>query len=169
MVNLKSLIEKIQSTPISVKYLRERLPERTDIVEYTQLKNKHRSAVFKGLDGLIVIIPKKGSKQGHFIVLLPKRNHIEYFSSLGGNPFTELSKLNEPTQIFKNLLGNNYIYNRNKLQKQDYTVQDCAAWCILRLKFHKLKLREFVQLFQASVNLQTSDEICSMLALPLLL
>ena len=68
---------------------------------------------------------------GHFVCLTSKRNHIEYFSSLANSWETELALLEEPTKIFRTILGKDYIYNRTKLQNdQNYKIQDCAAFVL---------------------------------------
>ena len=165
MVSLSSLIETIKTTPVSIKFLRDRVPDKVDVVVYQALKDKHRSSVFKGKRAVVVLIPKKGSKMGHFIVLIPKPSHIEYFSSLGGSFTEELDKLHESTEIFKNLLGKNFIYNRVKLQSGAYKIEDCAAFVLARVFLSKLKQREFVGLFQRRLSLQSPDDIVSGLVL----
>jgi len=159
-MKLNQLLEQIKSTALDVDYLRKRLPKKCKIVDYTMLKG-HRSQIFKGIEALVVLIPKKDSDIGHFVVLLPREHHIEYFSSLGGSPQSELAKLGEPERQMKEMLGKNYIYNRKKLQSGKYNIQDCGLWCILRCRLRHLKLREFQELFMRSINLQTSDEIAA--------
>jgi hypothetical protein len=106
---------------------------------------------------------------GHFVALLPRRHHIEYFSSLGNSWERELDLLSEPHTIFKELLGKSFIYNRTKLQSGSYKVEDCSAWVLARVFLSKLKLREFVQLFQRTVSLSGSDDIVAVLTLLLFL
>jgi hypothetical protein len=162
MVKLVSLLEKVQQTPLDVDYLQKRLPKKCKVVDYTALKG-HRSDVFRGLEALVVLIPKKGSNLGHFVVLLPREHHIEYFSSLGGTPHSELQALGEPEQRMKEILGKNFIVNTKKLQSGAYNIQDCGVWVLLRCTLRHLKLREFQQLFQSSIHLQTSDQIAACL------
>ena len=90
---LRKLMDNIRSKPVSVKFLRERLPNNVPLFEYSQLKGKHRSELFKNRVAIVVIIPMLGTRAGHYIVLLPRKNHISYFSSLGNGPFDELKKL----------------------------------------------------------------------------
>ena len=169
MVKLQTLLEKIKETPLDLDYIRKKLPPRCRAVEYKSLKGKHRSQVFKETDALVVLIPKVGSNVGHFVVLLAKRNHIEYFSSLGGTPAKELEKLGEPLAIFQELLGKNYITNTKPLQSGKYHINDCAVWCLLRCYLRKMKLREFQELFMRSVDLQTSDDIAACMGVMLLI
>ena len=164
MVALKTLLETIERTPVSIGFLKKRLPKTVDVLAHTQLKGKHRTAVFKGKTAVIVLVPKKDSKRGHFICLVPRPGHIEYFSSLGGSPESEFAKLGEPLEIFRNLLGKNFIYNRVKLQSGMYNVNTCGAWVLCRAKLANMKLRDFTQLFR-KIELQNSDEIVSTLVL----
>ena len=79
----------------------------------------------------------------------------------------ELEKLHEPKAIFEKLLGNQYTYNRRQLQSGAYNVNDCAAWVLLRVYFRKYKLREFQQLFQRRITLETPDDLAAILAVAL--
>ena len=66
--------------------------------------------------------------------------------------------------IFNELLGKNFITNSKKLQSGAYHINDCAVFCLVRCYLRKLKLREFQELFQSSIHLQTSDQIAACLA-----
>ena len=105
MVKLEQLLNTVKTSPVSIGFLKTRVPDKVDVINYVRLKGRHRSEVFKGKRAVIVLIPKKGTKSGHFICLIPRKSHIEYFSSLGGSPTEELQKLHESLDIFENLLG----------------------------------------------------------------
>ena len=165
MVKLVTLLEEIEKTPVTMQFLRDRVPKDVSVVAYPSLKGKHRGDVFKGKRAVVILIPKKGTKSGHFIVCLPRKHHIEWFSSLGGGPESELKELGEPLTIFRNLLGNNYIYNRTKLQSGKYSIKTCGAWVLCRCFLSKLKLREFVDIFRGRITLQDPDDVVSALAL----
>lgn len=169
MVKLETLLEKIKQTPLDLDYLRKKLPAGCRAVEYKSLKGRHRSEVFKDTEALVVLIPKVGSDVGHFVVLLAKNNHIEYFSSLGGTPAKELEKLGEPAAIFEELLGKHFITNSKTLQSGAYHINDCAIWCLLRCYLRTLKLREFQELFGRSTHLQTPDDIAAAMGVLLLI
>ena len=104
---------------------------------------------------------------GHFIVLIPGKKSIEYFSSLGNSYQKELALLHEPKAIFQKLLGNQFNYNRRKLQSGAYSINDCAVWVLLRVYFRKYKLREFQELFARRITLETSDDLAAILAVTL--
>ena len=168
MVKILDLLEKMKRTPIDLRVLEKKLPPGCKAVQYKDLEGKHRSEAFGENDVLVVLIPKKGSKIGHFIALLGRDRYIEYFSSLGGSPDSELDKLGEPHKIMKNILGNNFIYNSKPLQKGVYNINDCAIWILCRTYLKHLKLREFQNLFDSSVHLQSSDDIAALMCVLLL-
>ena len=164
MVTLKSMLEKIEQTAVTIGFLKKRVPNTVSVLAYQQLRGKHRSQLFKGKTSIIVLIPKKKSKRGHYVCLIPRPGHIEYFSSLGNSFETELAQLDEPLDLFRNLLGKNYIYNKTKLQSGMYNINSCGAWVLARSKLAHLKLREFLPLFRR-VSLQNPDDIVSVLVL----
>ena len=161
MVSLKKLVGEIEQTAVSLQFVRERLPPRCKAVKYQDLKGKHRSAVFKGVDAIVVLIPKKDQPIGHFIVLVPGTKSIEYFSSLGQSPWTELEKLHESRVIFEKLLGGRFNYNRRAVQSGAYSINSCAVWVLLRAHFHSFKLRQFLSLFDRRITLESPDEIAA--------
>ena len=167
MVSLTSILQEIERTPVSVDFVRARLPPNCRVVEYPSLKGKHRSQVFKNTEALVVLIPKKGESLGHFIVLIPGRKSIEYFSSLGNSPWSELEKLHESRDIFEKLLGKQFNYNHRQLQDGAYSVNSCAVWVLLRAYFRKYKLRDFQALFSRRITLESSDDLAAMMAVAL--
>ncbi len=164
MVTLTNLLETIESTPVSIGFLKKRVPTTVSVLAYQQLEGKHRSQLFKGKTAIIVLVPKKDSKMGHLICLIPRRNHIEYFSSLGNSFETELAQLKKSLDLFRNLVGKDYIYNKVKLQSGKYNINTCGAWVLARAKLAHLKLRDFQQIFRR-VSLQNPDDIVSLMVL----
>ena len=164
MVKLRALLERVETTPVTIGFLKKRVPSTVAVLAYTQLRGKHRTALFKGKTAIIVLIPKSGSKRGHFICLVPRPGHIEYFSSLGNSFETELAKLGEHLDLFRTLLGKDFIYNRVTLQSGKYNINTCGAWVLARAKLAHLKLRDFLQLF-GRVSLQNPDDIVSTMVL----
>ena len=157
---MDKLLEDIKKTPVSIGFLKSKVPPGVQVLSYKQL-NRPRGEVFKKQKPVIALLPKKGDDTGHFIALLPRERYIEYFSSLGGSPESELSELGEPLDIMKKLLGKNFIYNRIQLQSGDYDVRDCAAWVLARVKLGKMRLRDFVKLFKRR-TLSSSDDVVAM-------
>ena len=164
MVKLATLLENIERTPVSVAFLKKRVPDNVSVVSYESLKGKHRSEVFKQKRAVIVLIPKKGSPKGHFIALIPRKHHIEYFSSLGNSFESELSKLEAPLGVFRSLLGKRFIYNRIAMQSGMYNINTCGAFVLARVLLADLKLREFQMLFRR-ITLNNPDDIVAMMVL----
>ena len=164
MVKLRTLLESVESKAVTIGFLKTRVPKTVSVLAYQQLKGRHRSELFKGKTAVIVLIPKKNSKRGHYICLVPRPHHIEYFSSLGNSFETELGQLNEHLDLFRTLLGKNFIYNKVKLQSGKYNINSCGAWVLARVRLSHLKLRDFLQLFQR-ISLQNPDDIVGTLVL----
>jgi len=166
-MDLKSAISKIKNLPIDLRDLKPILPPRCDIILYKNL-NKPRSVLFAKTDGYVVRVPNANNKVGHFVVILAKRNHIEFFSPTGGSIASEFKRLKQDPTLLNNLVGQHFIYNSKKLQRDVNSIQDCASWALARLYLRHLKLRDFQKLFIKSVNLQSSDDIVSLMSLLLL-
>jgi hypothetical protein len=163
MGKLEQLIKRLKSTPMSVGGLKKLLPVYATFKTFEQLTD-HRSKVFGKHECVVVLIPSKFSKIGHFVVLTKFPKYIEYFSSLGGSPKSETQKLGQHSDILLKLLGRNYVYNSVELQSNSSTIEDCALFVLARVKLRKLKLREFQSLFKGRITLQSPDDIVSMLA-----
>ena len=162
----KNMIKSIMSEPLGLEKLRSLLPANSKAILYESLRNKTRGEVFKNIDSLVVLYETKvdGSKQGHFVVLLPRAHSIEYFSSLGRSPTDEMISLHQNPTVFKMLLGKGYTYNRKKLQLQNYSVEDCGYWCVARCILHDLNLSKFQRLFTPR-QLRSSDEVLAVMSL----
>ena len=166
-MDLKSIISKIKRTPIDLRQLKKLLPERCGILQYKEL-TKRRSELFRNNDAYVVRIPNKNNTVGHFVVILAKRNHTEFFSSLGGTIASEFKRLGQDPTLMNNLLGQHHIYNSKKLQQDKYTIEDCACWCLARCYLRNLPLRKFQSLFSKVISLQSSDDIVSLMCFLLL-
>ena len=165
MVALKSLLAQLERIPISIRVMKELMPSGVDVYAYPQLKGKTRHELFKNKRGIVVLIPRKGSKEGHYICMLPRKTHIEYFSSLGNSFEQELALLGQKETHIHRIVGNDYIYNTHKLQSGKYSIKTCAQFVYARLALYKLKLREFVQVFNRHLDLESSDDIVALMCL----
>jgi hypothetical protein len=151
---------------MDLKTLGSLLPSYAKTTTYDQITGKHRSELFGKYKCLVVLIPSTFSPIGHFVVLLRRPKAIEYFSSLSGSPYSELSKLGQKDKdAFIKLLGPNFIYNSKAMQSKRSTIHDCALYCLARIKLHELKLSEFQKIFNRSVHLTTPDDIVSMMTI----
>lgn len=159
-------LKELKSQPMSIENLRKFLPGYAKAVLYKTLSSTKKD-VFANHDCVVVLyeteINKK--KQGHFVVLIDRGHYTEYFSSLGKAPTAELGEmgLNE-TNKFKQILGNNYRYNKTPLQNQaNYTINDCGLFCIARVLLKEKKIRDFVKLLRTRPR--TSDDQIALMTL----
>ena len=163
---IQKLLRKLKQTPMDLKTLGSLLPPYATTATYSQIKGKHRSELFGKHKCIVVLIPSKFSSIGHFVVLLRRSKALEYFSSLGGSPYSELSRLGQDDKdMFIKLLGSNFTYNSKSLQSKSTTIHDCALWCLARIKLHDLKLASFQKIFNRSLHLKTSDDVVAMLTI----
>ena len=164
MVSLINAIQKLKHTPVGIEDLKKLVPAKCDVVKLKTLKGQNRTDVFKGLRGLIILLPSKVSKMGHYVVMLPRSNHIEYWSSLGNSPAKESTLLHNDEGIIKRLLGRHFIYNRVKLQSGDFDIKTCAMFCVARLFLSDLKMREFNSLFSKGITTNTPDDLVTLMS-----
>lgn len=163
---IQNLLRKLKQTPMDLKTLGSLLPSYATTATYDQIKGKHRSQLFAKHKAIVVLIPSSFSKIGHFVVLLRRPKAIEYFSSLSGSPYSELSQLGQSDKdLFLKLLGKNFIYNSKPLQSKKSTIHDCALFVLARIKLHELKLADFQKMFTRSLHLRTPDDIVAMLSI----
>ena len=167
MTKLQSLIDRLKSTPMNVGTLKSLLPKDAIFKTLNDMKGS-KSHVFGKHRCVVLLIPSKFSKIGHFVVLLRFPKYIEYFSSFGGRPESEMQLMGQDSDTLKQLLGKNYTYNSLELQSKNTTIQDCALFVLARIALRTLKLREFQQLFKAKIVLNSPDDIVSMLTALLL-
>ena len=157
-------IESIKHQLVTIKELKRKLPAYAKLVLYKDLKG-HRSEVFGRYRCIIVLYEGEinNTMQGHYVVLIKRQNHIEYFSSLGFGPQHEKHMLGlEKLGAFDKLLGKQFQYNRVKLQSDAYDINDCAWWCLARVLLYKMKRREFVKFFSQRHVLKSSDDILAL-------
>ena len=166
-MDLKNAISTIKSLPIGLREIDNLLPPRCATIQYKNL-TRPRAQLFKNNDAYVVRIPNQSNKVGHFVVLLAKRNHIEFFSQTGGSIASEFKRLGQDPSLLNQIVGKHFIHNSKALQSNKQSVQDCACWCLSRCYLKHLKLRQFQGLFNKSVNLQSSDDIVSLMCLLLL-
>ena len=164
MVSLRHVIQQLKHTPVGIEDLKKLVPSKCNVVKLSELKGQHRSKVFKGVRGLIVLLPSRVSKVGHYVAVVPRRNHIEYWSSLGNSPAKESALLHSDEGIITNLLGRHFIYNRTRLQSGDFSIKTCAMFCVARLYLSDLKLRQFNSLFSKGLTANTPDDLVSLMS-----
>ena len=164
MVNPQEII----SGELGIKRLSEMLPHGSKAVLYDTLaKDKRpRQQIFKNLNSLIVLYESNidNKRQGHFVCLIPRGHSISYFSSLGRSPTDELNAMHLTKDAIRRVLGSNFTYNRAKLQKDTYSVNDCGYWVLSRAILFDTRLRDFQKLFRPKC-IRSSDEMLATMCL----
>jgi hypothetical protein len=159
---------EIISGELGIKRLSTMLPEGSKAVLYDSLAKdtRPRQLIFKNINSLVVLYESTidGKRQGHFVCLIPRGHSISYFSSLGRSPSDEMDALHITKNAIRRVLGSNFTYNRAKLQKDTYTVNDCGYWVIARAILFDMKLRDFQKLFRPK-SIRSSDEMLSIMSL----
>lgn len=164
MVNPQEII----SGELGIKRLSEMLPAKSKAILYdTLVKDKRpRQEIFRNLNSLIILYESTidNKRQGHFVCLIPRGHSISYFSSLGRSPTDEMNALHVTKNAIRRVLGSNFTYNRTKLQKNTYDVNDCGYWVLARAILFDTRLRDFQKLFRPR-SIRSSDEMLSTMAL----
>ena len=158
------LLSELISKPVSSKVLEQKLPPYAKFMLYSDLlkDKRHRTAVFGKYSCLVVLYEGdiSGVTRGHYVALIKRPSHIEYFSSMGFLPKHEQDMLGlDESGAFERLLGKSYKPNRTKLQSGKYTINDCAYWTLARVALYRMPLPQFVQFFTRKYNLQNPDQV----------
>jgi len=159
----------IERKQFEIKELRGLLPEGCKVVLYDTLQKdgRHRRQIFEGIDALVVLYEGKidNTTQGHYITLIPRKTHIEYFSSMGFGPSHETTILNLKHKVFNRILGRNFKYSRVRLQRESYDVNTCALFCLARCYLHKWPLQKFQKFMSKRESIQSPDDKVALMTL----
>jgi hypothetical protein len=170
-------LEQIEGYPLGNEDISKMLPN-TNIFTYPYLKHvKHIDEVFDDDGRAVMLYLTEDATTGHWVGLLRKPDHIEFFDPYGGKPDSELhwasgglrQKLGITQPFLTNLLrqsGLPVIYNKVDFQKKDDDVQTCGRHTASRLLFSHLSLPEYYNMIKKSKL--TADEFVSGLTFPLI-
>tara|TARA_Y100000310_G_scaffold342068_1_gene443596 strand:- start:3643 stop:4131 length:489 start_codon:yes stop_codon:yes gene_type:complete len=129
-----------------------------NILKYSDIKN------YNDIDDLLhndkcIILYETKHNSGHWTCIY-KHNKTIYFFDPYGNNFTEQTKFipkyintklkQEHNKLIKLLYNSPYKveYNEHQLQKYQKGVNTCGRWCIIRLQYPELSIKEFNKLFK---------------------
>ena len=144
-----NILLELETHPMDIREVRKYLPHHSKAVLYKTLSNS-KEYLFKNHKCVIVLYESRKLKQGHYVALINRGDHVAYFSSLGLPPRDELTKLKlGESPKFQKVLKSNYSYNKTALQNiSDYKINTCGWFCIARCLLHKLPIAKFVKLFK---------------------
>ena len=134
----------------------------TSIFPYPQLKQMNSiHDAFDAKGRCMMLILTTGPTEGHWIAMLKRPDHIEYFDPYGHKPDAEkrilpkarLEQLGEAENTLTALLkgsGMPVIYNTHGFQKVGASMNTCGRHCITRLLYSRLPLEDNEQLIKRS-------------------
>ena len=134
----------------------------TSIFPYPQLKSfQSINDAFDAKGRCMMLILTTGPTEGHWVCMIKRPDHIEYFDPYGHKPDAEkkvipkerLEQLNEAENTLTKLLlesGMPITYNTHPFQKLNGTMNTCGRHCIVRLLYQRLSLEEYDALIKRS-------------------
>jgi hypothetical protein len=160
--NTEEATERVIEYPLSDGDINKLLHPATKILVYPDLENVSSiEQIFDPMGRCMLLYPVSSEYSGHWVCLIKKGEHIEFFDPYGKAPDTELKwvsmakrrdmNMEEPTltRLLKES-GYKVTYNSHDFQKDDQTVNTCGRHCVVRLMFKHLSLDEYRKLIKSS-------------------
>ena len=129
-----------------------------NIVSFSDIKNYNNIDELLGFEGKCFILYETKKNMGHWTCLYKFNDTIYFFDSYGNNIDLQLNFI--PKQINKSLGQNhkNLIellykspykieFNEYQLQKLGNGINTCGRWCLIRLQYPSISVKEFKNLF----------------------
>jgi hypothetical protein len=141
------VLNNIRAYALSDDDIRKILGKDISIVIYDQLKHtKNIDDIFDKKGRCILLYQNQSPTSGHWVCLLKKKDHIEYFDSYGEKMDDMLKEIPKDLKIRTNaenpyltrLLkssGLPVVYNKYQYQRDGGDVNSCGRWCIARLLY----------------------------------
>lgn len=132
-----------------------------NIIEYEQLKNYNNINDVMGTNRAVIILYETKQNFGHWVCLFSNgNNNLEFFDSYGLSMDEELKinpnynrSLNNGTisphltLLISMCRGCHVVSNKTQLQKYLHHTNTCGRWVAMRIKYRKLSLEKFIELF----------------------
>jgi hypothetical protein len=169
---LANIVRKEITEPLSIEMLQRLVPSWCRVSFYDKLaKYKSLKDALQGKKCMIVLYnvhkdsPKRTveNKAGHFI-LINTAQGTEYFSSSGWGVAAEIAATHSDPKIFQRLLGNKFIQNKARLEKNGNS-NTCWRFCLARSILLNMPLNKFQKLFTHILHLSNPDAIVTALTL----
>ena len=154
--------------------LEKLVPKWARVTKYDALaKFKTLKQALQGKEMMVVlynvhdrISRKLVNMPGHFIVINARASGqpTEYFSSSGWGPAQEIAKTHSDPNIFKRLLGKNFITNSVQFEGRG-DANTCWRWCLARCILGNIPLKQFQQLFNKKLHIDEKDDCITLMTL----
>ena len=166
---MHTVLSALEKEPVGIAHLRRSSPAWVRVMEYDGLPpNGSIQQVFgKKYKAVIVLYQMHDSKHrqqdgmGHYACLIKLKNGVEYFSSYGGTPASEIGQTHSDPKKLQRLLGRDYIVNRAKLQAKYHTAT-CGRWAFARALLADLPLKSFQKYFSQKISLPKPDQVVAL-------
>lgn len=170
-------IKQIEKYPLGDDDLRRILPN-SHIFTYPYLKSvKNIDEIFDDDGRAIMLYLTEDAHTGHWVGLLRKPDHIEFFDPYGEKPDNELKwvkggkreELDEDKPLLSKLLRQSevpVVYNKVKFQKDGDNIETCGRHVATRLLNKDLSLPQYAEMIKSSG--MSPDEYVSRTTFPII-
>ena len=145
---MDNIINNSYDLPFGESIIKKSLPG-VQVILYEDLKHMRSVDDLFDQSNAIVILYQIKQKIGHWVCLLRKKRHIEFFDSYGLSPDEQLkyARFNRTPYLSELLRGRKVIYNKMPLQEEGYNMSTCGRWVVMRILMSFMSLEEFLKLF----------------------
>lgn len=170
-------LEQIEGYALGDDDIAKMLPK-TNIFTYPYLKQvKHIDEIFDNEGRAVMLYLTENDHTGHWVGLLRKPDHIEFFDPYGEKPDDELKwvsggkreELGITQPYLTKLLRQSevpVIYNKVPFQKEGDSIETCGRHTASRLLFSHLSLPEYYDMIKKSKL--SADDFVAGLTFPLI-
>lgn len=170
-------LEQIEGYALGDDDIAKMLPK-TNIFTYPYLKQvKHIDEIFDNEGRAVMLYLTENDHTGHWVGLLRKPDHIEFFDPYGEKPDDELKwvsggkreELGITQPYLTKLLRQSevpVIYNKVPFQKEGDSIETCGRHTASRLLFSHLSLQEYYDMIKKSKL--SADDFVAGLTFPLI-
>lgn len=107
---------------------------------------------------------KNSISNGHWVLILKRKNTYEYFDSFGLLPDKALLILKNKnkiklTKLLKNKLINNYKIDYNNIKLQSIKAETCGYYCCCRVILQHLSFKQFLNILNKQYGDNYDDKI----------
>tara|TARA_R110002153_G_scaffold25979_3_gene81894 strand:- start:1454 stop:1948 length:495 start_codon:yes stop_codon:yes gene_type:complete len=145
-----------------------------NLIQYKDINQYNSIEDLLGKYKKCVILYHTKKDYGHWTCLYENNGTIFFFDSYGFIPDDELkflhkdlkAELNSNHRYLTQLLYNSnkpVEYNEYQLQDRKKNVNTCGRWVILRLKYPKISVNDFYDIFKESSKYINNDELITQL------
>ena len=164
---LKAYIKRERAEPLPIARLRT-MVQRSGLGfrEWADVRGQPNVGSLLGSHtGVVLLLESKGQDVGHFVLLLRRAGHVEYFDSFGLPPQRLCAVLgwnhSETTRFTRALERTRKKYKRIQAVRQDINV--CGRYCVCRFNFKWASYEQFLGILHHEAL--TPDDVVTLLTL----